>query len=381
MIEKQKNHLRLPETTIVSLDQIRVDEDFAASDPIVQLYVKLEQGKIKVALTRLHQRDLHSGYFERLSGSTKHTSNLKLEKVPLLEAIIKSGGRPTVDAIWSPLAPSGGGYMCPDDELALTAYRNLGISMIPCRILKPTKKMSIEAAIWLEKRSNQVRMARSIPPKIDSIGFFDHPDDKDFPFEERVSKITQKSSEIREEIIKFHLNAADKTHFHQVLYALLRRHERILDSVKRLIELDRVEHASALVRVAYESFLNFYLDWLSPQFFGPRLQLLSYVREMDGAKSAYDEGWKTLSNFADLFENTTKKGIISPLGERIHRDIYAGLSSISHQSYVYLEHEASNFWEAEPPEQLLTRHRVAQIVDMVSYALISRVANEVGIDL
>jgi len=265
--------------------------------------------------------------------------------------------------------------------LALAAYRNLGISMIPCRILRPTKKTSTEAAIWLENSGNQVRMAKSIPPKIDNVGFFVHPDDKDFPFEERVSKITQKSLEVREEITKFHLNVPDQTHFHHVLHALLLRHERILDSVSRLVQLDRIEHASVLVRVAYESFLNFYLDWLSPQFFGPRLQLLSYVRAMDVDNSTHDEGLKTLSNFIDLFENTTKKGIISPLGEKIHRDIYAGLSSISHQSYVYLEHEASNFWEAEPPEQLLTRHRAAQIVDMVSYALISRVANDVGIDL
>jgi hypothetical protein len=106
----------------------------------------------------------------------------------------------------------------------------------------------------------------------------------------------------------------------------------MLDSILCLVDLGRIEHAEVLARVAYEGFLNFYIDWLSPEFFGPRLQLLSSVRAAQGGgDSSLDDSLSVLDNLPLLLENTSEKARISPLGSFFHSSMYPPLSLVAHQ--------------------------------------------------
>lgn len=148
-----------------------------------------------------------------------------------------------------------------------------------------------------------------------------------------------------------------------------------------MIELGRTEHAEALARVAYESFLNFYVDWLSPEFFGPRLQLLSSIRaaQSRGVRSLDDE-LASLDNFPDLLENTSEKARVSPLGSFFHSSIYPPLSLVAHQSYIHLESELSSFEETEATDCFGRLKQLGRWLDVLTAALVVRVRNDIGIE-
>ncbi len=137
--------------------------------------------------------------------------------------------------------------------------------MIPCRILQPKKVNAPEAAIWVKKNGNHICLAKAVAPTMDKYASF--VGDKLPPICDLINHLTALCKETRAAIVAFHDGNDKEIHYHQMLHAFLRRHERILDSICRLVTLGRAEHAGALTRIAYEAFLNFYIDWLSPEFF------------------------------------------------------------------------------------------------------------------
>ena len=165
-----------------------------------------------------------------------------------------------------------------------------------------------------------------------------------------------------------------------MLHALLLRHERILDSISRMVALGRVEHASVLTRVAYEAFLNFYVDWLSPEFFGPRLQFLSAVRaaQRRGIETP-DDSLAVLANLVEFFENTSDKARVSPLGSSFHTLIYPWLSLVAHQSYGFLQYEASDFRDADFLDPRSDVGQLGRWLDILTAALLVRIRNDIGI--
>src|SRR5262249_34503065 len=158
--------------------------------------------------------------------------------------------------------PGGGGYVCFDDEAVLSAYAKLDFILVPCVILKPQKVDAPEASIWTEKRGDYVALARTIAPILDTYPCFIGGDVP--PFTDLARFLIDKCQKTRAAVVAFHKEGSE-VHYHQMLHAFLRRHERLLDSISQMLGLGRAEHAEALTRVAYEAFLNFYLDWLSPE--------------------------------------------------------------------------------------------------------------------
>lgn len=129
----------------------------------------------------------------------------------------------------------------------------------------------------------------------------------------------------------------------------------------------------------YEGFLNFYLDWLSPEFFGIRLQVWAALkgRETRGEKRI-DDDWLVLQNFSSLFGNTAEKAKLSPLGQTYHDLIYPPLSLISHQAYGNVEKEASSFDDEFRVSDMNAR-QIGRWLSTLSAALLSRIRNDIGI--
>ncbi|NNG71115.1 hypothetical protein HLI18_14485 [Rhizobium laguerreae] len=340
------------------------------------MYTQLERGQIKIAFTRVQSEKVIGGYYERSGGVSNHKTNLNSKYIPLFKQIIRGGGRPEIDVYWSPLVPNGGGYVCADDENTLSAYNDLGFKLIPCRILKPKNLKAQEGAIWAEKADQDIALAKTVPPILEKYSsFFGNK----FPdFSTVINRLKRECGETRKVIISFHQDFGTGSHYHQMLHTLIVRHERVLDSILRLVVLNRVEHASALTRIAYEAFLNFYIDWLSPEFFGPRLQLLARVRGAQASSDrSLDSHLSVLGNFVDFLENTHHKARISPLGLYFHESIYPELSLVAHQSYRHLEYEAEGFNESDPGP-LSSTTQLGRWLDILTAELLIRVRNDVG---
>jgi hypothetical protein len=271
-----KKHVRLEKTISVPLADIEAGP-FDHDPQYASLFKKELEGAVPTSLTRLSEGAITSGFFARRNGKTVHISNLESEFLPIIIAEIRGGWRPRLSIYWNSLAPTASKYVCPDDELPLAAYRRLGIRLVPCSIINPKPFASAEAAIWIKSDGDSVNLARTVPPSVDGVLTLKM--SKGASFSRLAELLIQECAKTRKTIKKFHLKNREKTNYHHVLYAALRRQERIIDSISQLVSLQRAEHAAALVRVSYEAFLNFYIDWISPSFFGPRLQLLSLIRD------------------------------------------------------------------------------------------------------
>jgi hypothetical protein len=207
---------------------------------------------------------------------------------------------------------------------------------------------------------------------------------EDPPFDELISSLSNASERTRRLIRRFHLNDLEATHYHQVLHAILRRHEEFLSSIRVMVEQNRLEHAEGLARMCYEAFLNFYLDWLAPWFFGPRFQLLSAVRYAELAENDPKElkelrdSLSVLQNFTQLLETTADKARLSPLGSIFHSMVYPPLSLVSHQSYSNLEAEAVTFSDTvtdAPPERV---RQLGRWLDAITTAMVVRIRDDAG---
>lgn len=372
-------HRRTPETILVKIGDIKIDRTHPVNDRLVRVYVDIEKGKIDLAITRIRNSMIYSGYFTRGDdGSVECVSDVQDEAVPNLEAAIRAGLRPTLDLHWNPHAPDGGGYACADDETVLAAYRKLQITFVPCRILRPKAKPAEEAAVWVKEKNGYITIAKSVPPAINSYASLLGDDSMDLKM--AIEALAQGCEQVRHAVEKFHSDAGYDMHYHQMLSAVVRRHERALDSIFRLIELGRDEHAMGVFRMAYEAFLNFYLDWMSPQFFGPRMQLLAALRGASGSTEKENaSAWQVLGNFPGLLENTNDKARLSPLGPAFHKALYPPLSLVVHQSYWHLQEESVSFDEA-PSGSVLEKVQLIQYLDFLTAALLTRVGNEVGLE-
>jgi hypothetical protein len=370
-------HSRRRPTVNIAISKLTIPEDVKVNDTLVQLYLKLDKGEIHCALTRVPISSIISGYCERKENHTVISSNLTLQYVPVLEQAIRGGSRPLLDLYWSPLAPGGGAYVCADDETVLAAYLRLNFAWVPCRVLRPKKVKASEASIWLEKHGELVRLKKVVAPIVDTYKSFVG---EGFPpFYDLVHALIDHCQRTRSAIVTFHKDDGSGVHYHQMLHAFLRRHERALDSICRLVELGRTEHAEALTRVAYEGFLNFYIDWLSPEFFGPRLQLLSAARSAQTTDhTSRNHGLTVLDNFVEFLENTSEKARISPLGSFFHSTIYPPLSLVAHQSYGHLEEEASSFGETNLPDSPSRVKQLGRWLDVLTTALVLRVRNDIS---
>lgn len=372
-------HSRRRPIVEIPTSKLPIPNEFRLNDTLVQLYSKLNRGEINLALTRLPISSITSGYYEREANGAVIFSNLNQNHIPIMQRTIRGGCRPSLDLYWTPLAPGGGGYVCADDETALAAYSRLNFAWVPCKVLRPKKVQASEASIWLEKHGEVVRLKKAVAPVGDMYKSFvgsGFP-----PFCDLVRVLIDHCESTRSAIFSFHQDDGSDVHYHQMLHAFIRRHERTLDSISRLVELGRTEHAEALARVAYEGFLNFYIDWLSPEFFGPRLQLLSSIRSAQsrGVRSQ-DDGLAVLDNFPDFLENTSEKGRISPLGSFFHSSIYPPLSLVTHQSYTHLEDEASSFEDRALPDLSARVKQLGRWLDVLTAALVLRVRNDIGIN-
>lgn len=271
----------------------------------------------------------------------------------------------------------------------LAAYREAGIRHVPCHVLKPKAEHLDESAVLVRSDGDRIRFVRSIAVPRESAPAFWFPADIDLP--DFLSRLARRCAETRDKINQFRLETPNKSYFNEVLLAYVNRHEEMLSAVRILILSGHADYALSLVRLGYESFLNFYLDWLNPEFFGPRIQLLSKVsdrrrsrrREPASSETAEPEPLSevvvaALAGLEPLFESVRQKARISPLGDTFYDIAYSWLSSFVHQDYGLTERDALDLATASPRDERFAHDAIRTWANVITAALLLYIEDDVG---
>lgn len=380
---KQQEHRRSPKLSSIKIADIIVDPEFIYDPRFQKLLADQAKGKTPSSLTRLPVGAIIGGFNMWADGAVRHVSNLDTRAVRISELRIRQGHRPQLAVYRNPHGSDLDTWVCPDDENPLEAYRNLGVSQVPVEILQPARRPLPNGAVWVTRRADQLKFVASITPKpVESYRSYLGTKQSDHKADLAALKaaIVQTIQAVR----AFHIDASEPFHYHHMLVAVLNRHNRAIDTISRLLSLKRSEHAAAIVRLAYEAYLNLHLDWLAPNLFGPRLQRLAELRRIQATpltavqRQELKEIEGNFGGLTGLMETVAQKAALSPLGG-LHARIYSDLSSVAHQRYGHLEAEANAFDFIAKPEDELTQARwLVASMDFVTAALIHCVEDDIG---
>lgn len=376
---KSDEHRRAPETVLIPLSQIRMDEQFPEDRRLISLILKAEAGADVVALTRIRDDQIATGFYERVGSEVVHNTFYDESYVQDIVANLRRGHRPVLLVYWNSHAPGPWKYVCSDDELTLAAYRAAGIPMIPCQILRPRKTKRGVGEVWVRSGEKRIIFNSILPASSPSVSTVFGEKRIGFPY--LIRKLREYCKETLRLIEEFHEDAGGGISYHHMLHAAVLRHERTLDSIRHLVRRGRHEHAGALARLAYEAYLNFYLDWLSPEFFGPRLQLLARIRDSLSGSPDKEEAERNLRSleyikeFVPIFESTLEKARVSSLTEQFYRMFYPRFSLIAHQSYSGVEFDSTR-QDAAGDEAFVAQ--LGRWLDAITTSLLVCVRNDVG---
>jgi hypothetical protein len=381
-MEKDIFHRRSPRVKNIPLEKIEIDPNFKYDNYFVKLILKTERGTIPCSYTRIRSELITSGSFIREDGKNIRISNLNINYLPHSISQIRQGNRHPIQIYWNKLSPHQSKFVCPDDEVTLAAYKALGIKYVPAIICDPRLTRGEAGSIWAQMKGGIASYKHALAPlqaRYHSLISLEEID------KINIDLLYNKCIETRKSIREFHLDNIDGTHYHQMLYASIIRHERTLLKVRDFINTGHIEFACALVRMSYEAFLSFYVDWLAPSFIGPRLQLISHInfRRRNQLSPEQKENEKRirqiLGGFDSFLNSVLNKAQVSPLGEEFYNTIYPTLSWVTHQAYGLLERENLQFKDSSPQDFADLEKTLLVWLAIITTSLLFSIQNDIGI--
>lgn len=378
----EEPHSRIGKIVQIPIGLINVDPDLIPDPQYSKLLSGHHRGAVDVGLTRMHIDDITEGFYLQEAGSVRHVLQFDESSVPNVLRRIRKGFRPLLEVYWNPLCPKPCKWVCPDDQVALLAYRTLNIQWVPCAIYKPLSGKSAHAVLLIHNEGG-LKYRKCIPSlqKEYVPGLVSEEEHNQLLVLDRLMDFCAES---RSTLREFHLVSKEELHFHQMLDSFLRRHVTSLGVIRQLLSEGHFEHASAIVRMTYEAFLNLYIDWLSPELIGPRIQIFSYVEtylrepESEEDMKRKEKLMRSLGGFDGIFQNTKRKAHISPLGDMFHNITYPSLSSVVHQHYGHLERNTVDFGSSTtPPEPEMVRI-LYRWIDVITTSILLIIRNEAG---
>ena len=103
-----------------------------------------------------------------------------------------------------------------------------------------------------------------------------------------IRTLTRSVESTKNAISAFHLAPAEVViHYHHTLYSVLCSMEQLLHAIELLLSNDLEYQVRPLIRLAYDLFLNFYIDWLYPEKMGPLFQALAVLSRIDKSHPEY----------------------------------------------------------------------------------------------
>ncbi len=332
--------LRAPLT--VQLDASRIHIPPFEEDPrFMELWTSYMNGESWGWQTRIPTKDVIPGF---AAPNGEIHSDIDRRFVSHITEKIRGGRRPTIH-LYEGEYENAERYFCADDEVVLAAYRALGVESAPALILGTPKIPLREARVGarLDPRTRlpvefDVRgSARPQPavvpgPKPQSLVTY---------FDAFIKRIDECSTRIRE----FHVPGGE-VHYHQTLMSYLVRARRAVVAMRDLSYAGQFEVAMVVARGLYEMVSVLYLDWLDPEFFGPRLHSFLQLSPPDLKRqvTALEEKLvrdgaqredaasvcKCQRKLVALCTNIRQRCELMPSGETMHAKAYRELSKFAH---------------------------------------------------
>lgn len=373
-------HRRRPKTIDIPADKIRVPENLR-SDPLYFSKFRLvATGKAAVAFSRLPEDWIEAGFYIWEAGAAQYVCDPVVDiLVSMVAGSIRDGRRPEIEVYWSPLSPREKKYVCPDDVTTLIAYRMTGIREVPVRIYGARSETLKHSAVSIYPAGKNKGYGGIIA--CTSEGFSSLLGADVGEAGPAISLLIEACASVDAAVAGFDRGGGDVS-YHDAVRAQLQRSRRTLESIGLLIAQDRIDHSLALVRLLYEGYLNHFLDWLAPEFFGPRLQTIAQFKRLrardmcQGLAHSDSEVRKALGGLLNLADSVEQKARLSPLGDIFYRLAYPPLSFVVHQDYGEMVGSLNDPVIVEDAAERL--HAVLRWSDVITAALIDLVQADTG---
>jgi hypothetical protein len=373
----------------IPLDLIADEDGRTNDDHFTKLYRQYCFGKRPSVLTRVNIDKIWPGVFKRSSEGevVQFDSEVSSKFVEWMSYEIRCGFRPVLYLYKGIFGDTASGFVCADDVAAYQAYRSLGIRRLPAVILGKHVNMLTESGICLRIKDGRTAFDSTIAiPRPEVQSFFGEGNElrKLSPFEAltKLKEATQKAAVC---IKAFHIEekSEKEIHYHHCLHSVAFRLLETLNAVELLLKNNMAYQIRPLVRSAYDLFLNFYIDWLSPEHVGMLLQSLAVLSRTQKTDSQHLELKRAVEaaygGLADVCRNMYEKGRLSPLGARGHSMIYSNLSPAVHQDFG-VAHEYGDTLVAGRVEETSDEDILANIrwLDLIAAGTITRLLDDVG---
>ncbi|RXF00437.1 DUF5677 domain-containing protein [Pseudoalteromonas sp. PS5] len=341
----------------VPISEIKVDESELVDRLVPEKYSKFIQGKLKLYFSRLSIDKIKPGcYVPTKEGLVYKYKKPVQEKIEVVKQSIRNGSRPLL-YLYPSILKGDDSFLCSDDLCAYNAYIELGITIPPvaiyaskrnldeaCYIMKGYSDKSgfgqyVDGFVYHHQRINSTLLEekQEVSPKV--------------LFETLINRVKETSQNLK----RFHVESSIDFHYHHTVFSILKRAEESLESISILFEKEFYLSAASVTRTLYETALNFYIDWLSPDIIYKHLQLASITSDSE-RKEAYKliektqiEKGMSKANVArkkdalkrcDYLATTVyEKAKMFPIATDIHQKIYSTLSKVTHHSFSINELE------------------------------------------
>lgn len=344
-------------TVEVPLSDIKIDESELVDRLVPEKYSKFIQGKLKLYFSRLSISKIKPGcYVPTKDGLVYTYKKPAQEKIEVIKHSIRNGSRPLL-FLYPSILKGDDKLLCSDDLCAYNAYIELGITLPPVAIY--ASKSNLDEACYIMKGFTD---KSGLGQYVDGF-VYHHKRINNTLLEEKgeaspqviFETLNDRVSELSRKLKEFHVESSIDFHYHHTAFSILRRAEESIESISILFEKGFYLSAASVTRALYETALNFYVDWLSPNIIYKHLQLASISSDKERTeayklieKDQINKGMSkenvahiknSIKRCDQLATTVYEKAKMFPIATDIHQKTYSTLSKVTHHSFSINELE------------------------------------------
>jgi hypothetical protein len=380
-------------TVELHIDQIYVPEDLEEDKIFIEKYKKYVTGKIRGYRTRLSLNKIKPGFYQPSHNGLLYKCDKRDEEsIACLKSTIKAGGRSPLYLYENINKQDKEIYLCPDDINLFFAYLELNVLKPPVMILG--HKQGLEESCYVVKSiTNQSCSENGFLENVFPVNSKLQPSilGKNKNNNANFDILIEKVNTVKKRIREFHQGENSELHYHHTLFSTLQRAEDTLLSMKLLFEAGLYVNAGMLLRSLYELSLNFYIDWLAPDWIYQFMQMASVMKLKEWEKFCNNSIQKGILNHdlkirkeANiraflLASKVSEKAKVFPLGEKHYLEIYSFLSKIGHHDFSMIARYNNTIEQGDNAvynEDII--RTVIHYSDFYVAAIVTRIIDDIG---
>jgi hypothetical protein len=396
---------RRPKHDRVLLDSLHVPE-FERDSEFLRLYGAFMGARITGGVTRISSARVQVGFWRALENRLI-VDEIKQDDVQLMRTQIRAGARPIL-YVYRVAGLPGGELVCPDDTVALTAYRAESIDTVPCLVLAPDSSILEHSAFVVKTLPTAPDRPMAIigtmapdEPRLARI-LGDGAEHGEIEADFGLRQLEAQTSYALRRLRHFHLQGAASTHYHHSLASALTRGARLVGALRRIGMVSYPDAAAVVTRSLYELWLSVYLDWLAPELVGPGFQIHATSTRRSRKKAMEILSRQMLANgwnkqdverlnggrerLFRIIESPTERARVNP-GAILHDEIYSRLCQFAHQDFAAGSPFLTSLRRKESPARFKPENNelharfLLQVSDIAVSGIVACVSSDTGVSV